>query len=269
MTKKVKYISIIFVMLIALTAVFIIIMNSKNTVVMSDKSVVYKYVTIEPDFAKWYDSYEDLIIDSDFIVFGTVKNVVSYMEDTRIFSKFDFLISSVEKGNLTANNIISVGTIGGKVLYKDYLSENREYFEAKLSSEYVDDEIKLHGEKYVETIFYGVPNVKEGEKLVLFLSPVDSNNNFYIVGSSYYGKFHYDKTKGEVYKTLIDVVSGQEIKSNSLKREMLIGVEELKEKISTTKSITKPKPIKNEQNEKLSNNVEKIKLKTPWRVVAQ
>lgn len=255
--KKVICISITSVMVLALLTVFIIIMDANSTRLTADKSDVYRYITIEPDFVKGYDNYEDIIIDSDLIAFGTVKNVVSYVDGTRIFSKFDFLISSVEKGSLTANDIISVETIGGKVLYKDYLNKNREYFEAKLSSEYVDDEIKLQGEKYIETIFYGVPNIKEGEKLVLFLSPIDSNNNFYIVGSSYYGKFYYDTTKGEVYKTLIDVVSDQEMKNNSLKREMLIGIEQLKEKISTTKSITKPKPIKNEQNEKSGNTVEK------------
>jgi len=257
MMKKIIGISIISVVVLALLAVFIIRVDVNRTRLAADKSDVYRYITIEPDFAKWYDNYEDLIIDSDLIAFGTVKNVVSYIEDTRIFSKFDFLISSVEKGNLTANDTISVETIGGKVLYKDYLNKNRGYFEAKLSSEYVDDEIKLQGEKYIETIFYGVPNVKEGERLVLFLSPIDSDNNFYIVGSSYYGKFYYDKAKGEVYKTLIDVVSEQEMKNNSLKREMLIGVEQLKEKISNTKDIPKPKSIKNEQNEKSGNNVEK------------
>jgi len=142
-----------------------------------------------------------------------------------------------------------VETIGGKVLYSDYLIANKEYLVAKKSPEYVANEIKSYGNKYIESIFEGVPNIKKGDQLLLFLSKQDDNVSYYILGSSYYGQFYYDSEKEEIYKIEKDVLT---------KRKMTISRGQFKEKLD--KSIDNSNALKQEIENK-QNNKENIEVK--------
>lgn len=215
---------------------------NKTAAVASGESDVYKYIKVDADFAKAYDSYDELMSDSEVVAFGTVKKVHSYIDDSRIVSKFDFDVSSVEKGSINKNDTISVETIGGKVTYSDYLTANKGYLEAKTSPEYVANEIKSYGSKYIESIFEGVPNIKEGDQLLLFLSMQDDNVSYYILGSSYYGQFYYDSEKEEIYKIKED---------DPAKREMTISRDQFKEKLDV--SIDNSSALKQEKENKQIN----------------
>lgn len=201
----------------------------------SETDNVYKQMIAISEIAKAYNSLEELVIDSDIVAFGKAKNVVGILGG-RINSTFDFVISSVEKGNLKKNDIISVKFVGGKVLYRDYLIENREYFESTMPGFY-DEEMELHGDEYIESFFYEVPNIKNGDQLVLFLSQTEYDD-YYIVGSLRYGKFYYDKSKEEIYRILL--LSCQEEENNVDEKEMVISIKEFKELIKSTKDISKP-----------------------------
>lgn len=235
MMKKITIISTISIILLVFTAFFLTEIVDKSAKVKANEPDIYGNIIAIGDLRVAYNSYEELVIDSDIVAFGEVKNVTSFMEDERINSTFDFVINSVEKGGVNENDVIPVQFVGGTILYKDYLIGNKEYYESTMPG-FMDKEIELYGDKYVESFFYEVPNIKEGDQLVLFLSPT-GDGDYYIVGTQRYGKCYYDKARGEIYRVLLD--SSQKAKNNSDKREMLMSIKSFKEMVKETKYISK------------------------------
>jgi len=58
---------------------FVVGFNTNKTA-----SDVCRYIEVNADFAKAYDSYDELMSDSEVIAFGTVKKVHSYIDYSRI-----------------------------------------------------------------------------------------------------------------------------------------------------------------------------------------
>lgn len=219
-----------------------------------NKSNKHKIIQAKADFVKIYHTYDELISDAEIVAFGTVNNVKSYIDNHLIVSKFDFKISSADKGNISVDEVVYVQTNGGKVKFADYLDDNKEYLEIKTSPEYIAKQKNLHGNEYIELIFERVPNIQDGDQLVLFLSKLDNNSNYHIVGSCYFGKFYYNEDNNEIYK---EIIENSKNTKNTAKKEMIITREDFKKKIQNSKDNNME--IKKEENQnklKIKDNIE-------------
>ncbi|MCM1245866.1 MAG: hypothetical protein NC293_09525 [Roseburia sp.] len=191
---------------------------------------VYQTMIDRANLAVKFDSYDDVIAASEFVVTGTVQKIKSYIKDTRILSNFRFQVETANGGTVKPEDIITIFTIGGKVKFAEYAEQEREFLVANSSEEELEKEIALHGDEYMESVYEGVPNIQEGDELVLCLGASDENEGaeYYIVGTSCFGQFTYDKGTGMIYKTQVEM---QESGKRKLAKRMEIDEQEFWEKV--------------------------------------
>lgn len=191
---------------------------------------IYQTLIDHADLAVNFDSYDEVIEASEFVVTGTVREVRSYMKDTRILSNFRFQVETASGGTIKPEDVITIFTIGGKVKFAEYAEHEREFLVANSSEEELEKEIALHGDEYMESVYEGVPNIQEGDELVLCLGESDENEGaeYYIVGTSCFGQFTYDKETGTIYKTQVEIQENGKRKST---KRMEIDEREFREKV--------------------------------------
>lgn len=204
--------------------------NEEESWIEDTPDHVYHTIIDNADLAVNFDSYDDVIAASEFVVTGAVQTIKSYMKDTRIISNFRFRVETASDGKVKPGDIITVFTIGGKVKFAEYAEHEKEFLVANSSEEEFEKEIALHGDEYMESIYEGVPNIHEGDELALCLGKSDENEgaDYYIVGTSCFGQFTYDKEMGTIYKKQVEMQGSERRK---LIRKMEIDERQFQEKV--------------------------------------
>ena len=185
----------------------------------SESETLTHTIYTHANFNKEY-TYDELIADSEIVAYGKVSDVTSYVEkggffDGNIFSRFNFEIESVLKGNMDSSSI-SVLSQGGTVTFSEFFLGNEDDLSKKLAPEEFEIQksaLSENGSMKIEEIFAGAENIKDNDDLLLFLSYDYNENIYYIVGTSAFGKLNYDQEDDTVYANKIDDQNSRGIKS--------------------------------------------------------
>ena len=169
-------------------------------------------IEISADLAKVYLDYESLAADAELIVKGSVSGVSSFC-NTRsgIDSIVDVDVDQFLKGQGT--DVIQVYMLGGDVPSAEYYTVNSEKLQDKFTPDTVAQlMVSFSPQDTIKSTFMGVPNLKAGDQVILFLH-YDSTINYYrCTGTSYSGQFYFNEAENTVYK----IIDGERSMSASL-----------------------------------------------------
>lgn len=196
---------------------------------------------------------------------GTVNKLESYInEDKRIYTHFDFQINEILKNKTSNDNSnIKVDIQGGIVTYTEYFNASKDILEKKLSVgdfKKASEECAQIGDmEYVEEDYNGVENVKDGDKVLLFLVKDDESDSYYVLGSSFYGLYYYDEST-EISQRKIesrDLINSEKISKVQLK-EAVLNTKDLSEEIRNAKNTMSP-TVKSTELEQKDSAFDKYK----------
>jgi len=189
-------------------------------------------------------NYEDSISPSEFIVYGTVNNITSHLENSSISSTLEIKIKGVLKGDIKSKKI-SVNSDGGVVSYNEFFEDTKGKLKGILSEEDFEkeeNEAKNNKTKKVESVANGRRLSKVNDNVLLFLQTDVSNGKLVITGSFLNGLFMWNDKNNTFYRESADQSYYGEVVDTSdsgqgteALQEMLISLDELKEKIRITK----------------------------------
>jgi hypothetical protein len=228
--------------------------SESSTISNSSEQKYYQQIGINADFAKNYDKVADLTSDSELVAYGIVDKSKSFIdENRRIYTEFQFKTDEILKGKTSVDNSnLKVMIQGGAVSFAEYFKANEKIFKTKLSNEdfaKVQQDATVRGTELVQEIFEDVDNIKDGDKVLLFLSKDDEKNIYYVVGSSYYGLFSSDDMNKNFTREE-NAKSGRKIAN--------ISKDSLKKLITDTKDMSKDIKAAKKATNAANKNTEEI-----------
>lgn len=143
-------------------------------------------IRISPSFAKFYPNPQELLAESDAAVYAKVENIEFFVLGGAPWTKMDVIVLDPIKGDLQANDKISIVQFGGYIPLKEQI----EYYHdedkfASMSTNEIENTV-------LKKVIDSEPLPEVGEKGVYFLvtnSTPGLPEGAYQVNSAYQGKY--------------------------------------------------------------------------------